>query len=229
MQDPIQRHPTRAEQLDILAELVAAVAPTDGRVLDLGCGTGYVAHLLLQRRPDLRVMGVDRKAESLAEARTNLTAAGDRLALVPGDLSAPDGLPVPQHAFPVVLSCLTLHDLTDEGKAQLIGWAAERLTTDGVLLLYDRLRLTSAALFPLQRALWRRLERLHGAGMRAADDFAGYVADLGEANRPATLDQYSGWFAEAGLEMQIVHLHGNIALLAGARPVGAHPDSAGPR
>ena len=40
MQDPIQRHPTRAEQLDILTDILASSVPADGRVLDLGCGTG---------------------------------------------------------------------------------------------------------------------------------------------------------------------------------------------
>ena len=36
MEDPIQRHPTRAEQLDILATVLADTVPDGGRLLDLG-------------------------------------------------------------------------------------------------------------------------------------------------------------------------------------------------
>ena len=46
MQDPIQRHPTRAEQLDILVSVLADIVPQGGSVLDLGCGTGFVDWML---------------------------------------------------------------------------------------------------------------------------------------------------------------------------------------
>ncbi|MGE0717794.1 MAG: methyltransferase domain-containing protein, partial [Alphaproteobacteria bacterium] len=70
MEDPIRRHPTRAEQLDIIVAAIADNArPGDG-VLDLGCGTGYLGHLLSRARGDLAYVGVDRKGESLTAART---------------------------------------------------------------------------------------------------------------------------------------------------------------
>ena len=57
MDDPIQRHPTRTEQLDILVRVLADSVPDGGHVLDLGCGTGYIDWMLLQRRGDLRLTG----------------------------------------------------------------------------------------------------------------------------------------------------------------------------
>ena len=72
MDDPIQRHPTRAEQLDILATVLADTVPAGGRLLDLGVGTGYGAHLVLSRRPDLDLVGIDLKRESLDAAKINL-------------------------------------------------------------------------------------------------------------------------------------------------------------
>ena len=53
--------------------------------------------------------------------------------------------------------------------------------------------------------------------MRDAPDYDGYVADLADNNRPASLDDYTRWFADAGLAMQVLHLHGNVALIGGAR------------
>lgn len=213
MEDPIRRHPTRAEQLDIIVQAVADQArPGDG-VLDLGCGTGYLGHLLARARDDLDYVGVDRKGESLEAARANL---GARARLVEGDLSAIETIAGLEGKWRFIVTALTFHDLDDAGKARVIAWAARRLAADGWFLLYDRLRLTEPALFPLQQSIWRRLERIHGEGMRTADDFAAYERDLGSDNRPATLADYVRWFAAAGLAFQVLHIHGNVALLAGA-------------
>ncbi len=78
MKDPVQRHPTRAEQLDILTTLVADNVGPEDWVLDLGCGKGYVAHLLLERHPSVRLVGVDISAEALAEAARKLAHHGAR-------------------------------------------------------------------------------------------------------------------------------------------------------
>lgn len=218
MEDPIRRHPTRAEQLDILADLVGGLAGPGDAVLDLGCGTGYFAHLLHGRRPDLCYVGFDRKGESLTAAAGNLAAWGRNVRLVEGDLAQVGEVAGLDGPWPAIVSVLTFHDLDDRAKAAVIAWAAGRLAPGGAFLLLDRIRLTEPSLFPLQRTLWARLERVHDEGMRSADDFAAYERDLGTDNRPATLADYSAWFAAAGLAFQPLHLHGNIAILAGARP-----------
>ncbi len=219
MDDPIQRHPTRAEQLDILADLVVEAVADGEAVLDLGCGRGYVAGLLLDRHGGLRLAGVDRSAAALDDARANLARFADRLTLIEGDLERPAEIRLPDRsAVRVILSALTFHDLADDAKRAVIGWSADRLMAGGYFLLYDRIRLTEAAAFPLQQSIWRRIERVHGTGMRTAETFDDYQADLGTDNRPAGLADYFEWFAAAGLAPACLHLHGNVALLAGAKP-----------
>lgn len=215
MDDPIQRHPTRAEQLDIMASILADLARPGDRVLDLGCGTGYFQHLLAAKRDDLDVTGVDRNPDSLAAARARFGA--ERHRWVEGDLSALDALALPHPRYRFAVTGLTFHDLDDGAKRAVIARVASLLETDGVFLLYDRIRLTEPALFDVQKAVWARLERVHGRGMRTAGDFAAYQADLAPNNRPASLGDYEAWFEEAGLAHAIVHLHGNIAVLAAAR------------
>ena len=215
MEDPIKRHPTRAEQLDILASLVARHVNDGESVLDLGFGVGYVAHLILAKNPALSILGVDRKVESLADARE--TFAGRNVACVEGDLESINDLVLPAGPFPAIYSVLTFHDLPDAAKRAVIGWSADNLAPGGYFLLYDRLRMTEAPLFPLQQGIWSRIEREFGAGMRTAPDFDSYLDDLGTDNRPASLGEYRVWFAESGLAFQPLHIHGNVALMAGAR------------
>lgn len=217
MDDPVKRHPTRAEQLDILASLVAARTVDGDSVLDLGCGLGYVAHLILEKRPGLSIVGIDRDARALTQARDNLAGYAGDFTGIAGDLEDIDGIDAPGGPFRVIYTALTFHDLPDAAKRAVIGWAVEHLAPGGYFLLYDRLRLGAPGLFDLQRDIWARIERIHGTAMRDAPDYDRYVADLGDANRPAALDDYIQWFAQAGLAMQVLHLHGNVALLGGTR------------
>jgi ubiquinone/menaquinone biosynthesis C-methylase UbiE len=52
-----------------VAEDVAAAAPPGGAVLDAGCGSGRLAVEIAERRPDLRVHGVDLERGMVEVAR----------------------------------------------------------------------------------------------------------------------------------------------------------------
>lgn len=218
-EDPIKSHPTRAEQLDILSDLVADRAGDGDGVLDLGIGTGYVAGLVLDKTTRVHLTGIDLKPDSLAAAREALDGRARSLDLVEGDLERLESLAVPGARYRAIYSVLTFHDLPDTAKAAAIRWSAERLAPGGALLILDRIRLHRPALFPLQVALWSRIERVYGSAMRGAPDFDSYVADLGERNRPARFEDYFEWLEGAGLAAGCLHLHGNIGLFAGMRPL----------
>lgn len=215
MNDPVQRHPTRTEQLDILASVITDICTQSDKVLDLGCGTGYVAGLLLDRVQNIDYYGVDINTDSLKQAAVHLHGRCVTQ-LAQADLMRVDELPFGSERFKVIFSALVFHDLGDEAKQQLIRWCASHLANDGYFLLYDRVRLSQSSTFALQRSVWSRIERVHGVAMRSAPTYETYLADLGSDNRPATLDEYSKWFRAAGLDSQILHLHGNVALIGAA-------------
>ena len=217
LDDPVKNHPTRGEQLDILASLIADLLKPDESFLDLGVGVGYVARMILARVRDVRLVGIDMNAESLAKAREALAPLTPSLMLVEGDLGAIETLSVPPGPYRAIVSVLTFHDLSDEAKQRVIRWSKARLGKGGVFLLLDRLRLDKDVLFPLQVTLWERMNRVYGGSMRRADDFMAYVRDLGDKNRPARYEDYMAWFAAAGLVPACLHLHGNIALFAAAK------------
>ena len=220
MQDPIQRHPTRDEQLDILVSVLAGVVPQGGHVLDLGCGTGYVNWMLLQKRGDLHLTGLDFKPESLAEAATVLAPWKNQVTLAEADLMQPEPLAAATGTYDAAFTALVFHDLTDEAKQATIRATADRLKPGGSFLVYDRVRLTEGPCFPFQQAIWQRIEGVHGRGMRDAPDFAAYEADLASNNRPARLADYFEWLPAAGFSTQLLHLHGNVMLMGGVKHTG---------
>ncbi|MEP9364731.1 class I SAM-dependent methyltransferase [Nocardioides sp. CN2-186] len=80
----------------------------DELVLDAGCGTGRDAAALLERWPDVRVIGLDGSQQMLDQARTRL---GDGVTLVRADLTVAP-LPVPE-PVDAVMSVAAFHWISD--------------------------------------------------------------------------------------------------------------------
>lgn len=96
-----------------IAVNIAAASPVGARVLEVGCGPGYLA-LRLTRRHHLAVTGLDLDPAMIARARANADRApgGDdrRPSFQVGDVAA---LPFPDAAFDLVVSTLSMHHWAD--------------------------------------------------------------------------------------------------------------------
>lgn len=99
------------------------------RVLDLGCGTGALAQLVLDSLPFARVTGVDLSANMVDAARDRL---GGRVRLHQADA---ERLPFAEGAFDAVLANDVFHHLPDGPRASFESWRV--LARDGMLVLGD--------------------------------------------------------------------------------------------
>lgn len=81
-------------------------------VLDAGCGSGRLTAELLALLPEGRVIAVDRSANMLAAARTNLAEHGDRVSFIRADLSdlSPE---LAGESVDVIFSTATFHWILD--------------------------------------------------------------------------------------------------------------------
>jgi len=108
---------------------LAALAPADGVVVDLGCGTGATLERLA---PFVgRVVGVDREPAMLRAAGQRLEGI-DNVELVEAPLQA---LPMGDGEADVALCTLVLHHV--EEPAQVLAEARRILATGGMLVVVD--------------------------------------------------------------------------------------------
>lgn len=84
---PAQYHRFQQERQAPFFDLLALLqAVPGGRVVDLGCGTGELSHILHQRLEAAETLGIDNSAEMLAEARSTV----DGLTFREGDIGGFD-------------------------------------------------------------------------------------------------------------------------------------------
>jgi ubiquinone/menaquinone biosynthesis C-methylase UbiE len=108
--------------------------PADGRVLDIGCGTGTMAVLIKQLRPDVDVVGLDPDPKALARARHK----ADRSAVsIRFDHGFSDSLPYRDASFDRVFSSFMLHHLQAGKKEKTLRDVRRALKPGGSLHLLD--------------------------------------------------------------------------------------------
>ena len=113
-------------------EVAAATAGAEARrVLELGTGTGETARRVLAAHPAAELLGVDESSGMLEAARSSLDPA--RVRLVEGRLQDP----LPDGPWDLVVSCLAVHHLDGEGKADLFRRIAAVLAPGGRFVLGD--------------------------------------------------------------------------------------------
>lgn len=165
-----------------------------GRILDLGCGDGRLAGLVLAAYPDSTAVCVDMSATMIDAARQRFE--GDaRVEVIEARLDDP--LPL-NGRFDAIVSSFAIHHVTDERKRSLYAEVAARLSPGGVFANLEIVESPTAAL----HARWRD-------EMGAADD---------PSDRLCALEPQLGWLRDAGLvDVDCIWKWRSLALLRGMR------------
>lgn len=124
---------------DRVVRLALSRVPAPERVLDVGCGTGYVLRQLAGRLPDTTAfLGVDAAPKMIEVARNN--TADERVRYAHGTA---ENLPAADAAFDLVLTTTSFDHWEDQAKG--VAECARVLRPGGTLVLTD---LFSALLWP---------------------------------------------------------------------------------
>jgi tRNA (cmo5U34)-methyltransferase len=173
-------------------EVLAALAPSDAHVLDLGAGTGALSFAVLQGLPRARVTVLDVDADMLAEARRRLARFGDRVSFQEGSFLDP--LP----GADAVVASLALHHVHDlPTKTSLYRAIYDSLSPGGVLLNLDAAVSEGARLSAL--VFDRMAERMGDHGISDAEA-RGHFAAWAEEDHYFPLDVELAALREAGFD-----------------------------
>jgi ubiquinone/menaquinone biosynthesis C-methylase UbiE len=153
--------------------ILAALNPTENRILDIGCGTGSFAARLLESRPQASVCGLDLSDGMLAQCHQRLHAAGGRLRLVRGDSQR---LPFADNSFDA-LTCS--HSFHHYPRQDLVASEMHRVLRPGGRLFIvdgDRDRLWGRLVYDVVVVMMEgAVKHLSRAGFRDLYADAGFV------------------------------------------------------
>jgi tRNA (cmo5U34)-methyltransferase len=220
--------PDRERQQAIIGELVASVAPS--RLVELCCGGGELARLMLERLPQARLLALDGSPTMLAQTRETCEAHAGRLQLQQFDLAARDWRAL-QPAPDAICSSLAVHHLDGPQKRELFADLFAALRPGGIFVLADLIRPDSDAGWQIaaedwDRAVALRSEQIYGDD-RAQQKFAelrwNYFWWPGDNNidHPSTAAEHIAWLQAAGFEAIELHwLLAGHAIFSARKPQG---------
>jgi ubiquinone/menaquinone biosynthesis C-methylase UbiE len=113
------------------ADLALTTGDAPQRVLDVGCGTGFLLRLLAARLPEAdRLLGIDAAAGMIAAAKS--MPNDHRISFSEG---VAESLPYPDESFELVVSSTSFDHWEDQGGG--LGECARVLASSGHLVLTD--------------------------------------------------------------------------------------------
>jgi tRNA (cmo5U34)-methyltransferase len=135
--------PAREQQMQIMVALLEAM-PQPGTVLELCCGEGLLAELLLEACPKVSYLGLNGSPLMLEKSGERLSRFEGRVTLAQFEL-ADSSWRQPGKPVHAVVSSLAIHHLDGEGKRLLFKDVYTMLAEGGVFVIADMVDPTAAS------------------------------------------------------------------------------------
>ncbi|MHB0999258.1 MAG: class I SAM-dependent methyltransferase [Armatimonadota bacterium] len=142
---------SRSERFEIIADLISATQDKVHNIIDLGCGTGSLTMLLLDRFQDAQIYGVDLDPTLLPLARARSFRFAKRAQFLQVDLRCKTWLESVPLSVDAVVSSTALHWLSKPQIETLYSQISSVLKLGGIFLNADHAASESASI----QTLWR--------------------------------------------------------------------------
>ncbi len=213
--------PFRRTMLDFLRSFYLYFVSGDkpAKVLDLGCGDGILADVILAADDQAELTLVDGAVHMLEKARERFEGS-DRVEYLNSsfqDLMETDPLP---SDYSLAMSSLAIHHLEPDQKVALYGYVYRCLAPGGYFINIDAVLGSAPAIEDWYMELWREwIEGRKKAG-KTNQDFSDIIRRYkeNEDNRPDTLEFQLKSLKRAGFaEVDCYYKYGAFAIFGGVK------------
>ncbi len=188
---------------EMLQTVVDYVPPLSARprIVELGCGTGNLSRLILDRFPTASLTLVDISGDSLQVCRrlfgkgsSGQTDMVDAQALCTLQSDMRD-LQFDNEHFDLIISAIAIHHLPSKDKSTLIRNCLRWLRPGGTLAFADQFRAATQYLHDLHISQWKQLSSAGGA---SAEEWEQWMQHQAAHDHHDTMEQHIGWLRDAG-------------------------------
>ncbi|MBC8232437.1 class I SAM-dependent methyltransferase [bacterium] len=131
-----------SEKHNLIVQMIQFEKQKPFSMIDLGCGTGTLAQMILQAYPSAAVTCVDISPDMISIAQRKLAKFENRMEFIVEDL---ERIKFPR-SYEVAVSIDAIHHLPHPQKRDLFGKLCNALTPDGIFLLADPIMIESSTL-----------------------------------------------------------------------------------
>ncbi len=180
--------PKYAEQNQFLLELIPFPTDKELKVLDLGCGTGVLSYLILQKFPESTLHAFDLSENMIDKSKELLINFEGRVSFQQGDCTQD----LMGEDYDLIITSLALHHLTDPEREGVYQEIFDCLAPGGFFVNRDVLIGETEELTRLYQKKWREFVSANGE-----DDAYWFKRHL-EYDQPSSLLQQLNWLRAAG-------------------------------
>ena len=200
-------HPNRKHMASIAGEVLPFDSSEKIRILDLGVGTGYLTHKIIEMYPRASVVAIDAAEMMIDKAKIRLK---EQLGQITFKTSTFQELPDKVKdvtGIDAVVSAFALHHLQREEKLKLFQYVHSILKSDGWFVNCDIFN----AVDPANEALYRRLlykgTQERSRSLKNEEKTLDYIAseytskEKRDGDNPLSITEETQLLAEAGFRM----------------------------
>lgn len=126
--------PFGAEQVKIMLQVINHFCGSPKKIIDLGCGNGFLAEILLKTYPDAAALLVDHSEPMLNKARQNMNEFKSRCRIIKGDFSQSILNYGEPNSIDCIVSGFAIHHLPHDRKKVLYREIYHLLSAGGVFI-----------------------------------------------------------------------------------------------
>jgi tRNA (cmo5U34)-methyltransferase len=216
--------PGYQEMLDLVAEACRRYLPEEGKLIDLGCGTGNASLAILRKIPSARIYLLDGSGRMVKVAEEKISRAhpGAVLGCKVADLARSDwddGIKGKDggEVYDAIVSTLVLEHLPFDRYQAAIAKCRNLLRPGGWLLAAEGYAEEGS---DMQEWFFQEMEQRRRAVDPKLSDFVARLRDEKETHHYCSKAEKEEWWRQAGfVQVNVLWQYLCIALMAGRKPL----------